>query len=91
MTGAAQHILDCLNYAKVRATYGAVGDLLGIPAQNVGAELGIRRLEACWVVNSKTKRPSGYGAHLYHPELLQSRVITTGAELRELLRSAAAR
>jgi hypothetical protein len=43
------------------------------------------------VVNSKTKRPSGYGAHLYHPELLQSRVITRGAELRELLRSAAAR
>jgi hypothetical protein len=35
MSLAAQRILDCLNRMKVRATYGAVGAVLGKPAQSV--------------------------------------------------------
>jgi alkylated DNA nucleotide flippase Atl1 len=81
-------ILTALNRAHVRATYGAVADVLGISnPRSVGRELRVRRPAASWIVNKRTKRPTGYTSAQLHPNLFQSpRVIATGRELRELLR-----
>jgi hypothetical protein len=86
MNATAQSILDVLNRARIRATYVAVGEVLGIPAQSVGQVLGIMRVEASWVVNAKTTMPTGYARHQLHPDLLRSGVISSGAQLRQLLR-----
>ena len=45
-------ILAGLNTHQIRATYGAVGELLGIPAIGVGRYLGDPRAEASWVVSA---------------------------------------
>ena len=87
MNTTAQAILDALNREKIRATYGAVAEVLGVQARSVGQILGHRRPEASWVVNSKDGMPTGYEPHLFHPELFRrSAVIRSGDQLRALLR-----
>ena len=83
---SVEEILACLNRLKTRATYGAVGAVLGTPAQSVGQYLGLRRPEASWVVLSKTKLPSGYSNHQLHPKLTSAPLVRTGEELRKLLK-----
>ena len=85
-TGASDasvtEILQCLNDARKRATYGAVAGVLGVPARKVGALLGTRRPEASWVVNGDTGLPTDYEQADWHPDLLvTSDVIRTGHEL----------
>jgi hypothetical protein len=53
-------ILRFLNDQQIRATYGAVGDAVGVIARNVGARLGYRRPEASWVVSAANGWPTGY-------------------------------
>ncbi len=78
-------ILDCLNREQIRATYGAVGEVIGIPAIGVGAALGRRTQRASWVVNARTGKPTGYNCQQEHPDLRRKlRIITTGDELRRL-------
>ena len=80
-------ILDCLNRHEIRATYKAVGDVLGIFHRSVGARLGERTPRASWVVTKTTGEPTGYSDHHKHPRLYRhSHVIETGDELRRLLR-----
>lgn len=75
-------LLRFLNGAKVRATYGAVAAVLGVPAPSLGALLGARRPEASWVVNADTMLPTGYDQSDWHPDLLaDATVIRTGNEL----------
>ena len=75
-------ILRCLNETRTRATYQAVGGVLGLPAQSVGRMLGDRRAEASWVVNGDTLLPSGYEQADWHPDLLTSpNVIRSAQEL----------
>ena len=79
-------ILATLNRLKIRATYGAVGEALGIPAIAVGARLGVKRKEASWVVSKKTGMPSGYAPTQTHSELYSKKtIISSGQELRSLL------
>ena len=79
-------ILAALNRYRLRATYGAVGKVLGLPAISVGARLGTRRPEASWVVAKSTGLPTGYHSHEYNPELFQSdRIIDSAEELQALL------
>ncbi|MEH6550649.1 MAG: DUF429 domain-containing protein [Pseudomonadales bacterium] len=79
-------ILASLNDHKVRATYGAVGKLIGLPAIGVAARLGDRRREASWVVNASTGKPSGYPDSMYHPELYHyAGVIKTPENLSALI------
>src|SRR5437764_1167045 len=69
-------IVAYLNAAQVRATYGAVADLVGGIAQSIGARLGGlggRRKEASWVVNAKTGLPTNYPPEHLHPALTRSR------------------
>lgn len=84
MVPILQEIVDYLNREKVRATYGAVGEAIGVPARSIGAMLGGRRPEVSWVVSSATELPTGYVPSQYHPDLRsRSRVIRDGNELRE--------
>lgn len=78
-------VLAVLNRHKVRATYGAVAQVLGISARNVGNRLGKRRPEASWVVNAKTGKPSGYLPHECHKDLYSnSTILRTGAQVQAL-------
>ena len=85
-----QTILECLNAVPVRATYGAVGDVLGVRPQVVPRLLGARRPEASWVVNGTTGEPTGYAADETDPRLPGTHVIRTGDELRACLEGGAA-
>ncbi len=79
---SAADILTFLNESRTRATYGAVGSVIGVPAQSVGRVLGDRRVEASWVVNDKTGLPTEYEQSDWHPDLLASAtIIRTGQEL----------
>jgi hypothetical protein len=89
MTPAVDEILEVLNRHRVRVTYGAVGEVMRVPAQSVSRWLGERRPEASWVVANQTLRPTGYTDDELHPDLPGSRVVTTGAELRQLLETGA--
>jgi len=78
-------ILTALNKRRVRATYGAVGQVLGISARNVGNRLGQRRPEASWVVNAKTGKPSGYLPNECHKDLFSNTtILRTGAQVQAL-------
>lgn len=85
-TPKVDQILDCLSRERIRATYGAVGEVLGRPAQSVGGMLGNRTTRASWVVNAKTGEPTGYNAEEKHAELHRTeQIIRTGEELSQLL------
>ena len=82
-------IVGYLNAAQLRATYGAVAELVGGIAQSIGERLGGvagRRPEASWVVNADTGMPTGYLPEHRHPALLRSAdIIRTGYELQRRL------
>ena len=80
-------ILEYLNAVPVRATYGAVGEVLGVRPQVVPRLLGARRPEASWVVNGTTGEPTGYGPEEVDPRLPDTHVIRSGDELRRGLES----
>ena len=69
----AAELLAYLNIARVRCTYGAFGDVLGVPARSVGWFLGEKRREASWVVNSSCFMPTDYNASQKHPNLTRRR------------------
>ena len=79
-------ILEYLNRVRVRCTYGAVAEVLGINTRSVGRYLGERRPEASWIVNAKTHEPTDYEAIEKHPELYRTgRVIKAAEVLRRNL------
>ncbi len=75
-------ILEYLNAVPVRATYGAVADVLGVRPQVVPRLLGTRRPEASWIVNGSTGEPTGYSPEQVDPRLAGTPVIRSGDELR---------
>src|SRR5438477_4142346 len=62
-------ILEYLDRMKIRATYGAVGKVAGVPAQNVGRLLGPRCPAASWIVAKRMGVPSGYNQSQIRPDL----------------------
>jgi alkylated DNA nucleotide flippase Atl1 len=79
-------ILHYLDETQVRATYGAVAEVIGVVARSIGTRLAPRRVEASWVVNAWTGLPTDYATEELHPALLRSSdVITTGEDLRRRL------
>ena len=85
-TPTIDKILRCLNDHKTRATYGAVGGLLGISAPSAGQKLGDRRPFASWVVRADTGLPSWYCPDQIHPHLCANgHIIVDSSELQELL------
>ena len=83
-------ILDYLNAVPVRATFGAVGEVLGVRPQAVSRLLGARRPEASWIVNGSTGEPTGYTPDQVDPRLPGTDVIRSGDELRSCLERHAA-
>lgn len=84
-------ILDRLSRERVRATYGAVGEVLELPAPSVWRTLRSHTRKASWVVNSRTGEPTGHAVDQRHPDLYRTQhIIRTGAELSELLSRAEA-
>ena len=83
-----KEILDYLNDAHVRCTYGAVGEVIDVPARFVGRRcLGERRKEASWVVRADTGEPTGYTDAKKHPRLKErEHIIRSGAELERCMR-----
>lgn len=75
-------IVEFLNAAHVRATYGAVAELIGVGPRSVGTLLGPRRPEMSWIVNQSTGLPTDYNSAEVHPSLLSRGVIiSNGREL----------
>lgn len=79
-------ILDCLSRERVRATYGAVGEVLGLPPQRIWRTLRNHTEKASWIVNARTGEPTDHPVDQRHPDLHRtSHIFKTGAELSELL------
>jgi hypothetical protein len=74
-------VVRFLNRDRVRATYKAVGEAIGLTGFQVGNMLGPRRPATSWVVNSESEQPSGYEPNDLHQDLLNEPVITDGVEL----------
>ena len=84
-------ILDCLNREPIRCTYGAVADVIGGVARGVGQRLEAKDPRNSWIVNKESGEPTGYRDSEQHSDLRQTaHIITTGEELRELLKRCAA-
>ena len=68
-------ILECLERRRIRATYGAVAEVLNTAngtsyiARGVSVLLGERRPRASWVVSSQDLEPTEYSPQEKHPEL----------------------
>jgi len=74
-------ILQFLNEEEIRARYGAVAEVLGVIARNMGTLLGTRRPYASWVVG-RDGWPTGYSADELHPRLFRrAEIIDSGATL----------
>ena len=78
-----EEILQFLNEEEVRATYGAVAEVLGLIARSIdGERLGPPRPSASWIVNSETGLPTHYSQDDWHPRLLsKAEIITNGRAL----------
>jgi len=75
-------ILEFLNAEQVRATYGAVGELLGIVPRAMGTQLGPRTVERSWIVSAGTGLPADYSQEEMHPSLLRTdEIIGSGIAL----------
>ena len=83
----ALRVLEFLNHARLRCTYGAMAGVLGTDARFVAQRyLGARRKNASWVVNKKSGEPTGYEEQEKHPELHNcSQVISDANELCRLV------
>ena len=79
-------VLDALDKAHQRATYGAVAELLRRPAQSLMAGRP-RDSRHSWIVNSTTLLPTGYAREEMHPHLeVHHAVLSSGDDLLDWLR-----
>ena len=75
-------VLEFLNAEQVRATYGAVGELLGIIPRTMSAQLGPHSAERSWIVSAATGLPTDYSRDETHPSLLRTdEIIGSGIAL----------
>ena len=84
-----QDVVRFLNEEQVRATYGAVAELVGGIARGIGTRLTAlysRSPEASWVVSAESGLPTGYERNQRHPALLnKTEIIGNGRELEQHL------
>ena len=78
-------LLNCLTAVRTRATYGAVGQALGVHHRTVAHLLRKRgpSHQCSWVVLKRTREPGyPYADAEKHPDLYRtSRVLWTGVEI----------
>src|SRR5687767_10992837 len=81
-----EETLQFLNSTRMRATYGAVAQLLGVEPISMGARLGPHRPEASWIVSAESGLPTGYGPNETHPDLLSNPdILREGTDLLQRL------
>ncbi len=82
-----QAIVGYLNDHRVRASYGAVAEALGIHhVRDLAPLLGERRPEVSWIVNKGTGMPTGYSEEQTHSDLKSStKFVTDSALLRHMI------
>ena len=75
-------VIHFLNGHRIRATYGAVAELLGVLPISMGARIGPHTREASWIVSGETGFPTGYAPDEIHPDVLPSTpLIRSGTDL----------
>ena len=79
-------IIEMLSKHRQRATYGAVGGVVGKPARSVMSGQP-KCIQNSWVVSAKTGRPTGYFKHETDSHLEASSIIVTPEELADWLRT----
>ena len=80
-------ILDALQHARQRATYGAVASVLGAAPRTLMKRRD-RDQRHSWVVSQKTRVPTGYAADQLHPDLLlHDRVIESRDDMAAWLQA----
>ena len=78
-----EEVVDFLNRRQLRATYGAVAEVIGRPATFLMSGIP-REPRYSWIVNQKSLRPTGYSENECHPALLRKAfVLMSGAEIRD--------
>lgn len=82
-----ERVLDCLNKNKIRATYGAVREYLGLNIRpNWGELLGAKSPYSSWIVRKSDGYPSRYSLEEMHSDLESNpEIITESEKLKELL------
>lgn len=85
-----EEVLECLNHYRLRASYEAVGAVVGCGTRHVGRLLEESRPLTSWVVSKTTGMPSNADYDdqplLIHPDLeRKSHVIKSPEELEALI------
>lgn len=80
-------ILDYLNRARVRCTYMAFADVLGVPVRSAGRHLGDHRPYASRVVARSDGDRTEYAEHDKHLELCRSNHVIKIGEVAPPLHS----
>lgn len=70
-----EDILECLNFCRVRASYSAVAEVIGVHQLNVGKLLPHRCAYYSWIVYSEGGKPADYADWQHHPELFNRNMI----------------
>jgi len=82
MARELEHIVSFLQQKRIKATYRAVGEMVGLPALSVGRRLGPKCPKASWVVSKTTGDPTGYSEHEKDAHLdEETEIIESGADL----------
>lgn len=80
-------IVQLLDRHHQRATYGAVADLLGVPARSLMSDVPKRKLYS-WVVSAQTFQPTRYPPSAIHADLQENdEVLSTSLALAEWIRT----
>jgi hypothetical protein len=83
MSFSIELVLSYLNHERIRATYGAVGAVVGFNPRNPGPPLAPKRPAASWVVAAKNGQPTGFRPADKHPDLVvRKEVIRDADDLR---------
>jgi hypothetical protein len=79
-------VISRLELYRQRATYAAVAGVVGRHYRNVMHDQ-TKSFRNSWVVSKRTKLPTGYAPHDWHPELLTNAngVIETAKDLKKWL------
>ncbi len=86
-----ESVLGFLGRRRLRATYKAVGEVIGVGPREVSRLLGPRSPAASWVVNATSGMPTGYRGDEKHPALEeQDRILRSGAELLSVMAESSA-
>ena len=89
-TATIEEVVECLNHYRLRASYEAVGAVVGCGTRHVGRLLAESHPLTSWVVSKTTGLPSNTDYDdqplLVHPDLHRTdHVIKSPAELEALI------